>query len=171
MSTRANSLAEQVEQSAAEFASVAERVPEAAWNLEIPTEEKTAAALVHHVAWALEAESAVFYRIAKGGPDSVWTIEWLDAENQKQAEAHALDRKDATLALLRGNTGLVLERIRSLSDAELERKGKHMPGEPERSVAEWIEVCLINHPAAHLPTIEVVLNSMSNGKSRIGDDH
>jgi hypothetical protein len=32
-----------------------------------------------------------------------------------------------------------------------------MPGEPERSVAEWIEVCLIGHPGEHLPEIEATI--------------
>jgi hypothetical protein len=157
MSTRAVSLAERVEQSARQFTSVAEQVPEHAWSQEIAAEEKTVAALVHHVAWALEAESAVFHSIAKGGPDSVWTIEWLDEENRKQADVHGHDTKEATLDLLCRNTDLVLERIRSLTDTELERRGKHMPDEPERSVAEWIEVCLIDHPLAHLPVLEELL--------------
>jgi hypothetical protein len=146
-----------VEQSARQFTSVAEQAPEHAWSQEIAAEEKTVAALVHHVAWALEAESAVFHSIAKDGPDSVWTIEWLDAENQKQAEVHAHDTKEATLDLLRRNTDLVLQRIRSLTATELERRGNHMPGEPERSVAGWIEVCLIDHPLAHLPVLEELL--------------
>jgi uncharacterized damage-inducible protein DinB len=171
MSTRAISLADRVEEAAGQFARTAAKLPEHAWNQEIAAEEKTVAALVHHVAWALEAESAVFHRIAKGGPDSVWTKDWLDAENRKQAEVHAHDTKEVTLDRLRRDTDLVLKRIRSLTDIELERRGKHMPGKPDRSVAEWIEICLINHPRAHLPVIEDMLSSTSNRKSHIGDDH
>jgi hypothetical protein len=48
--------------------------------------------------------------------------------------------------------------IRGLSDAELDRRGNHMPGEPEHSVAEWIQICLIGHASEHLPAITSLLD-------------
>jgi len=111
-------------------------------------------ALVHHVAWAMGVESAAFLIMARGGGDTDWTEELLDTVNRQQAALHAHDSKDATLILLRQNTETAAAMVRGLSDDELDRRGKHMPGEPEHSVAEWIEICLIGHMLEHQPVIE-----------------
>ncbi|CAN5793931.1 hypothetical protein BH20CHL4_BH20CHL4_11110 [soil metagenome] len=134
-----------------------EALPENAWETFLPGEEKTVAALVHHVAWAMEAESAAFLTMTEGGGDTGWTEEWLDAANREQAEVHAHDDRDSTMVHMHKSAESAVQRVSGLSDDELGRRGRHMPGEPEHSVSEWIEICLIGHPREHLPAIESLL--------------
>lgn len=157
MSTRALSLAERMEQSATRFLQAVEALPDSAWETFLPAEEKTVGALVHHVAWALGAEATAFLTMAQGGGDSGWTQEWLDTTNRQQAGVHARDARETTLPLLRQSAESAATMVRGLSNDELDQRGKHMPGEPEHSVSEWIEICLIAHPLEHLPAIESLL--------------
>ena len=140
-----------------QFAEVADRLEayldRIAWETYIPSEQRTAGQLIDHIAWAWEAESAAFRAIAGGASGSGWTQEWLDAQNAEQADSSARRGRREIVARYRASRGLALAFIRGLNETELQRTGTHMPGEPERSVAGWIEVCLIGHPLEHLPEI------------------
>jgi hypothetical protein len=139
------------------FAEVADRLEayldRIAWETYIPSEQRTAGQLIDHIAWAWEAESAAFRAIAGGASGSGWTQEWLDAQNDEQAQISAKRSRREIVRRFRASRILTLAFIRGLNETELERTGTHMPGEPERSVAGWIEVCLIGHPLEHLPEI------------------
>lgn len=139
------------------FADVADRLEayleRIAWETYIPSEQRTAGQLVDHIAWAWEAESAAFRAIAGGGAGSGWAQEWLDAQNAEQARLSAKRTRPEIVARFRASRDLALAFIRGLNETELHRTGTHMPGEPARSVADWIEVCLIGHPLEHLPEI------------------
>jgi hypothetical protein len=132
-----------------------------AWELYLPSEQRTAGQLVDHIAWAWEAESAAFRAIAGGAEGSGWTQEWLDAQNAEQAEISATRSRKEIVRRYRASRDLALAFIRGLNETELLRMGMHMPGEPARTVAGWIEVCLIGHPLEHLPQIESALPNLS----------
>ncbi len=140
-----------------QFADVADRLEayldRIAWEMYIPSQQRTAGQLVDHIAWAWEAESAAFRAIASGGAGSGWTQEWLDAQNAEQAHISAQRSRREIVARYRASRDLAFAFIRGLNETELQRVGTHMPGEPARTVAGWIEVCLIGHPLEHLPEI------------------
>ncbi len=140
-----------------QFAEVADQLEtyldRIAWETYVPSEQRTAGQLVDHIAWAWEAESAAFRAIAGGASGSGWTKEWLDAQNAEQADMSARRSRREIMARYQVSRGLALAFIRGLNETELQRTGTHMPGEPARSVAGWIEVCLIGHPLEHLPEI------------------
>jgi len=140
-----------------QFAAVADQLEtyldRIAWETYIPSEQRTAGQLVDHIAWAWEAESAAFRAIAGGASGSGWTQEWLDAQNAEQARISKTRSRREIVARYRAARGLALAFIRGSNETELQRIGTHMPGEPARSVAGWIEVCLIGHPLEHLPEI------------------
>jgi len=157
VTTRSVSLSERLEASVGRFVQTLDALPENAWETYLPGDEKTVAALVRHVAWAMGAESTAFLTMARGGGDTGWTAELLDSVNREQAALNAVDSRATVLALLRQNTESAVAMVRALSDPHLDQRGKHMPGEPEHSVSEWIEICLIGHPLEHLPAIESLL--------------
>jgi hypothetical protein len=123
------------------------------WETYIPSEQRTAGQLIDHIVWAWEAESAAFRAIASGMSGSGWTQEWLDAQNAEQARISATRSRREIMARYRASRTLALAFIRGSNETELERTGTHMPGEPGRTVAGWIEACLIGHPLEHLPEI------------------
>lgn len=144
------SLVEQFDEVADQLAAYLDRI---AWEAYIPSEQRTAGQLVDHIAWAWEAESAAFRAIAGGASGSGWTQEWLDAQNAELARISATRSRAEIVARFDTARELAAAFIRGSNETELQRMGTHMPGEPIRSVAGWIEACLIGHPLEHLPEI------------------
>ncbi len=124
------------------------------WTLLVPAEERTIGQLVDHIGWAWEVESAAFRAIAGGASSSGWTHAWLDTQNAEQARLSAKRTKREILQHYRQSRNLAIAFVDSLSPTDLQRTGTHMPGEPERTVAGWVEACLIGHPREHLAEIE-----------------
>jgi DinB family protein len=154
MQSNQNPLVELLEAIADEVEQMAEALDDVMWNAFVETEQRTVGQLLDHIAWAWIAESAAFRAIARGASGSGITQEWLDAENAKQARLSEERSRAEILERLRKARTLAVGFVSSLTPEQLERRGTHMPGEPERSVAEWVEVCLIGHPREHMPEIE-----------------
>lgn len=131
------------------------------WELIVPAEDRTIGQLVDHIAWAWEAESAAFRAIAGGSAGSGWTQEWLDAQNAEQTRRSVGRSRREIVRRFRESRDLAIAFVGSLSPTDLERSGTHMPGEPERTVAGWIDVCLIGHPREHLAGMLDTLKSSS----------
>lgn len=142
---------------AAEMERMAEALDDVQWNAFVETEQRRVGQLIHHIAWAWQAESAAFRSIADGATASGWTQEWLDAQNAQQARASAAMSRAEIMRFYRESRDLALAFTERLSPDELQRAGTHMPGEPERTVAGWIESCLIGHPREHLAEIQTVV--------------
>lgn len=153
MQTTQTPLATLLRAVADELEQIAEALDAVYWNAFVETEQRTVGQLIHHVAWAWEAESAAFRALASGAAGSGWTQEWLDARNAEQARASESMSKQEIMRFYRDSRDLAIAFVASLSPSDLERTGTHMPGEPERSVAGWIDTCLIGHPREHTPGI------------------
>lgn len=157
MPAERNPLVELLRAVADEVERLAGALDDAMWDQFIETEQRTAGQLIDHIAWAWEAESAAFRAIAGGASGSGWTQEWLDARNAEQARISANRSRRDIMRRFRESRDLALAFVNRLSDTDLERIGTHMPGEPERTVAGWIEACLIGHPQEHLTEIEAIV--------------
>ena len=131
----------------------ADALSDTQWHAFVETEQRTVGQLIHHVAWAWNVESDAFRAIAGGVADSGWTQEWLDAQNADQARKSAALDRCHIMHDYRNARDRAIAFVTNLSPAELTRTGIHMPGEPERTVAEWIEACLVGHPREHLDGI------------------
>jgi hypothetical protein len=129
------------------------------WDAFVETEQRTVGQLIHHIAWAWETESAAFRAIASGATSSGWTQDWLDAQNAEQAGVSAKMSREAIMRYYRDSRDLAIAFINSLSPTDLESTGTHMPGEPERTIAGWIDACLISHPREHRAQIEATVQS------------
>jgi hypothetical protein len=146
---------------AVEVERVAEALDAIQWEAFVETEQRTVGQLIYHIAWAWEAESAAFRALASGAASSDWTQEWLDARNSEQAIASAKMSRPAIMRFYRESRDLAIAFINSLSPTDLASSGTHMPGEPERTVAGWIDACLIGHPREHLAEIQATVKSSS----------
>lgn len=132
------------------------------WNAFIESEQRTVGQLVAHIAWAWQAECAAFRAIADGASGSGWTQEWLDTQNAEQARISATRPRSEIMERFRTARDHALSFVEQLGPTELQRIGQHMPGEPARTVAGWIETCLIGHPLEHLPEIENATSEQSD---------
>jgi hypothetical protein len=157
MQPNQNPLVDMLETVANEVERLANALDDVMWNAFVETEQRTVGQLLDHIVWAWEAESAAFRRIADGASGSGWTQEWLDAQNAEQARLSAERNPKEIQRQLHEARERAVAFVSSLSPEELARRGTHMPGEPERTVAGWIEVCLIGHPREHLPEIRAAI--------------
>ena len=89
MSKRANALAERIEQGAEALAALAEGLSEAEWQRVVPNEERTIAALVHHVAGACPILVDWARGLADGKPLTGVTWEAIAQMNAQANRRHS----------------------------------------------------------------------------------
>ena len=117
--------------------------------------------MVHHIAVDAPLIAGWGAQVGRGEIPTV-TMEMVHADNAAHAAAHASPDKPETLALLRHNTAVAVDILRSLSDAQLEQTAPLplLGGQPV-SAQMIIEIVLIGHiqgyPHSHLPNIEAAL--------------
>lgn len=149
-----NPLARLLQTVTAEIDQLARELDDLTWDAFVETEQRTVGQILDHIAWAWEAESAAFQAIADCAPGSGWTQPWLDAQNAEQARISATRSRRDIEQRIRESGQRAVAFVDSLTPDRLQRRGTHMPGEPERTVAGWIEACLIGHPQEHRPQID-----------------
>ena len=164
MSARARELADRFQQVSDAFADEVELLSPSQWRAFSPEEGRTVAALVHHVAWAYEAEIEAFRAMAEGRPVPSWTEESLDEANAEAGRAFAACDQAETVALLRANATTAAAVVRGLTDEQLARTGVYIEGEPAEGVEVWIEEVLIEHPGMHLPAIRAATRARPEGE-------
>jgi hypothetical protein len=162
MTTNDTLLLDLLQAVADEVEQLANALDDTMWERFIETEQRTVGQLLDHIAWAWVAESAAFRALARGTGSSGFTQEWLDTENANQAEI-SRNRDRATISKRLHDARTLAEGfVAGLGPEQLERRGTHMPGEPERSVGQWIAVCLVGHPREHMLQIEAATGVLPN---------
>lgn len=160
MSSRAQELADQFEQSVAAFIDVVEGLPDAQWRTLCPNEERSVAVLTRHVAFGISFEMDVFREIAAGRQPATITRADLADMNARDAREWDECSKEETLALLRANAEAAAAEVRQLSDERLGRAGKYVEDIPDPwTVDQWIERILIGHVRGHLQSIQSTLTA------------
>lgn len=154
MSERSEALAQQFIETSEAFAAEMAALSPTQWLAFCPGEERTVAALAHHVAWAYSGHAGLFAAMAAGEPPPVQiTNEGLDRINAIDAQKYAACDQVETVALLRENAARAAEVVRGMSDEQLVRRGDFLDGMPTLPVVAWIEHVLIGHPGMHLAAI------------------
>ena len=121
-STRANALAERLEQGAQALATLASTLTDAQWQARVsPRDGRTIGVVVHHVATMYPLEIQLAQVLAGGKPVVGVTWDDVDAINAGHAKSYAAVTKAEALDLLRGNSTEAVAAIRALSDEELDR--------------------------------------------------
>ena len=121
MKSRAERLAERIEEGAAGLGAFAEGLSEAEWRMPCAgTDNRPIGVLVHHVASVYPIEVEAAQVIASGKPVTEITWEAVAQMNAKHSSDNAAASKAAALELLRTNSREAAARVRAFTDEQLD---------------------------------------------------
>jgi hypothetical protein len=121
MSSRANALADRLEQGAGALAAFASSLTDAQWQTRVPKDGRKVGVTVHHVATMYPLEIQLAQTLAGGKPVAGVTWDDVHSLNAGHAKEHDSVTKEAALDLLQRNSAAAAAAIRALSDGELDR--------------------------------------------------
>lgn len=159
MATRAEVLAERIEQGAEEFIAAVENLSDEQWQTPCGSEQRSVGVLVHHVGTMYPIEADVVRMLAENGeaPGVDWPA--VHGINANHATTNAAADKSAAIALVRNNVQAAVETVRGLSDAQLDRVAPNaLAWNAPMTVQNFIENHPIAHPYSHLESIQIALN-------------
>jgi hypothetical protein len=119
--TRADALADRLEQGATELATLAATLTDAEWSTRVPRDGRTVGVIVHHVATMYPLEIELAQAVADG--KAIVGVTWQAVHDINAAHAleHAGTTREEAIALLRRNSELAAQAIRDMTDQELDR--------------------------------------------------
>jgi hypothetical protein len=119
--SRANALAERLEEGARALAAFAGTLTDAQWQTRIPGDGRKVGVVVHHVAAMYPVEIQLAQVLAKGQP--VTGVTWAGVHDMNASHARENDgvTREAALDLLRRNSADAARAIRALSAEDLDR--------------------------------------------------
>ena len=159
MATRAEVLAERIEQGAEEFIAAVESLSDEQWQTPCGSEQRSVGVLVHHVGIMYPIEADVVRMLAENGeaPGVDWPA--VHGINADHATTNAAADKSVAIALVRNNVQAAVETVRGLSDAQLDRVAPNaLAWNAPMTVQNFIENHPIAHPYSHLESIQIALN-------------
>jgi hypothetical protein len=160
MSTRANALADRLEQGAAQLAAFAEGLSDVEWGTICPNEDRPVGVLIHHVASAYPVEVDLIQVLASGKAVEGVTWDMVDQMNADHADSQEQCSKAETLKLLKENSAAAAKAVRALSDQQLDTASPiSLNWDAPLTTQYFIEDHPIGHPFAHLASIRAQLNA------------
>jgi hypothetical protein len=159
-SSRANALAERLEQGARALETVASGLKEKEWQTGIPKDGRTIGVVVHHVASMYPLEIQLAQALAAGKPIADVTWDVVDEVNANHAKANQAVTKAAAIDLLRRNSAAAAAAIRALSDEELDRAATvSLNADAPLTCQFFLEDHAVRHSYHHLARIRAALAS------------
>jgi uncharacterized damage-inducible protein DinB len=157
MSTRAEQLADELQQVTDEVAAFIAGIPDEAWQRTCAAEQCTVAALACHIAdgYGPILEGLV-KPIAEGQAGPRYSMEELAQWNAAAAQENAAHPKAVAVERLRTKAPAAIAYVRGLSDEQLQRTGTLPFGGDPMTAEAVITHVLIGHPRGHLASIEAV---------------
>jgi len=158
--TRANALAERLEQGAAALATLAAGLTDDQWRTPFPHDGRTLGVIVHHVASVYPVEIELAQTLAAGRPIVGVTSADVDAMNAKHADANRGAGVAEAIELLRKNSAVAAAAIRALSDEELDRAAPaSLYGNAPVTCQFLLEDHAVRHSYHHLARIQAFLQA------------
>ncbi len=154
MDTRSEDLATRVEQTANDLLAAVEASTPEQWAAPCSDGEWSQGFAAFHAAAAIAPIADRVREVADGQPFPKMTMDDIHAGNAVQAKEHANCTMSETIDLIKSSAPAAVSMVRSLSDAQLDRKVHLMDGMPETTVEMMIQLALIGHPVSHLATIK-----------------
>jgi uncharacterized damage-inducible protein DinB len=157
MTTRVEEFAAQFETANNEFIATVEGCTDAQWRQPCASEGWSIGVVAHHVAVVYPAFAGIVERLATGvtlPPRS--SMDAVHRSNAQHARDYADVGKTETLDALRANGAAVTQRLRSLSDEQLDRIAGVF-GDRELSTAQVVEWIVIGHTREHLASIRATI--------------
>ena len=161
MSTRAEALAQRIEQGAHALAAFAEGLSDAQWHTVVPPDGRQVGVIIHHVASVYPIEIHLATEIASGNPIAGVTWGVVAEMNATHAHEHAAVSKQDTIELLRRNSHSAAEAVRAFTDEQLDRATPVSLNADAPLTAQFlIEDHALRHSWHHLAKIKAVLQSV-----------
>ena len=159
MSRRTKSLADRIEEGAADLTAFAEGLSEAEWHTPVSgTDRRSVGVIVHHVAsmYPIEIDAARAIASGKAVTDVTWEV--VAEINAKHAHEQAGVTKAASLELLRRNSREAADAVRSFTDDELDQAAPFSLSFGAPMTAQFvIEDHALRHSWHHLARIRTAL--------------
>lgn len=158
MSTRAESLAQRVEQGAKHLIASVQDLNDEQWHTLCPGEKRTVGVLVHHVGVAYLLEAGAVTALATEGAIPGVDNEAVAVINAEHAAANANVDKATAIGVVRQNYMTAAEAVRALTDEQLDRvapNGLHW--QAPVTVQFFVEHHPVAHPHIHLESIRAAL--------------
>ena len=158
MATRAEALAQRIEQGAATLAAYAQGLSDAQWTAVVPPDGRRAGVIIHHVASVYPIEVHLANEIAAGKPvtDVTWAV--VAEMNAKHAQDNAGCSKQETIELLKKNSQAAAQAVRGLSDTQLDSAAAFSLNAGAPLTAQFvIEDHALRHAWHHLAKIKAAL--------------
>ncbi len=153
MSTRSESLAARVEQSLNDLLATVEASTPEQWAARSSDGEWTQGFAAFHAATNIGPIAQTVKGLAEGEPLPRTNMEEIDAANAAQAKEHAACTRIETIELIKNSAPAAASMVRSLSDAQVDRKVQLPEGMAEVTVETMVQMALVGHAAVHLATI------------------
>ena len=120
MAERAHALAQRLEEGATRLATFAESLSDREWQMSIPKDGRTVAAIVHHVASNYPVEVALAQQLGEGKAIEGITWDMIHQMNAKHGHEHASVSRAEAVALLRKNSAEAAAKVREMTDEQLD---------------------------------------------------
>jgi hypothetical protein len=146
MPSRANQLADRIEEGAALLAAVAQQLTPEQWATPVLPDGRTVGVIVHHVANMYPIELDVVRSALAQDVISDVTWDIVADINAAHAREHAGVSKEAALALLAQNSASAAREVRNLTDAELDRA---VPFSLSYDAPVTVQYIIEDHPMRH----------------------
>lgn len=157
-SKRAEMLADRLLEGANSLANYAEGLSIAEWNKPVKGDGRNIGVVVHHVASVYPVEVELAEVIASGKAITDVTKEVIDRMNAEHAEKYANVGKDETLELLKKNSSDAADKVRRLSDADLDNaESVSLNSNAPLTTQFFIEDHALRHSFHHLAHIKNTL--------------
>ena len=158
MANRSQALAGRIEQGANALADFAETLSDAEWQAFVPSDGRTAGVLVHHVADVYPLEIDLAESMAAGKPIAGVGWDAVAQMNAQHARDHTHIGKHEAIALLRHNGKAAADRVRKLTDEQLDRAVTvSLNADAPLTVQFFIEDHALRHSFHHLANIRAAL--------------
>jgi len=155
---RAAALAVRLEQGARALIALAEDVTDTEWQTRIPGDGRTVGILVHHVASMYPLEIELAKALADGNAIAGVTWDDVHALNAKHAADNARVTQAEALALLRSNSGIAADTVRSFTDEQLDRAAAvSLNADAPLTCQFFVEDHALRHSYHHLARIRSAL--------------
>ena len=153
MGKRIGRLVREFEDINQEFTETVKSVSDEDWKNICPAENWTVGVTAHHVATSYTLAIDVLQALAAGESRTV-TVEMLDEMNAEHAVRYADCTREETVRFLETNGEKAAAAIRGVPDETLDTRHQ-LPflGEEPVSLEQFVDICLIGHHWAHLPSI------------------
>ncbi len=156
--TRANALAERLEQGAAALAALAASLTDADWETRLPKDGRKIGVVVHHVASMYPIEIHLAQLLANGSPIEGVTWDVVDQINATHANEFDGVTREAALELLRKNSTDAAAAIRAITDEQLDRAAPvSLNGDAPLTCQFFLEDHAVRHSYHHLAKIRAAL--------------